>query len=226
MSCTSCLSNVSCTSCLSNDNIQTPDRPSKCSMYHATFSQGHMTPPFSSRSPPLEGGGPSTLRTAMHLYIMHDLYFEIYIMLLEVIQLMSIAGYEAYVCVCFFVYKTLCAAFIWLLWDARSCSYVFILRENCFYTFNFITTNYWNKNEKNFFLNEQKVWMLLQKRTDTRGVGISSMRKSIYLLTTTPTSHTHRFHPLPLATPTSCSPHPYIPSTLHNCHPYFELCTS
>ena len=29
------------------------------------------------------------------------------------------------------------------------------------------------------------------------------MRKSIYLLKTTPSSHTHRFHPLPLATPTS-----------------------
>ena len=38
--------------------------------------------------------------------------------------------------------------------------------------------------------------MLLKKRTDTRGVGISNMRKSIYLLTTTPTSHTHTFHPL------------------------------
>ena len=38
--------------------------------------------------------------------------------------------------------------------------------------------------------------MLLQKGTNTRGVGISSMRKSIYLLTTTPSSHTHRFHPL------------------------------
>ena len=67
---------------------------------------------------------------------------------------------------------------------------------------------------KNIFKNEQKVGMLLQKRTDTRGVGISSMRKSIYLLTTTPidfppsptshthlllttpTSHTHTFHPL------------------------------
>ena len=60
---------------------------------------------------------------------------------------------------------------------------------------------------KNIFFNEQKVGMLLQKRTDTRGVGISSMRKSIYLLTTTPTSHTrillttptnhtHTFHPL------------------------------
>ena len=66
--------------------------------------------------------------------------------------------------------------------------------------------------------------LLLQKRTDTRGVGISSTRKSIYLLTTTPSSHTHRFHPLPLATPASCSPHPYIPHSLHNCHLYFLTC--
>ena len=49
---------------------------------------------------------------------------------------------------------------------------------------------------KNISKNEQKEGMLLQKRTDTRGVGISSIRKSIYLLTTTPTSHTHTFHPL------------------------------
>ena len=42
----------------------------------------------------------------------------------------------------------------------------------------------------------KKVGMLLQKSTDTRGVGISSMRKSIYLLKTTPSSHTHTFHPL------------------------------
>ena len=60
--------------------------------------------------------------------------------------------------------------------------------------------------------------MLLQKGTDTRGVGISSMRKSIYLLTTTPGSHTHRFHPLPLATLTSCSPHPLYSHT-HTFHP-------
>ena len=56
-------------------------------------------------------------------------------------------------------------------------------------------------------INEQKVGMLLQKGTDTRGVRISSLMKSIYLLTTTPTSHTrlllttptshtHTFHPL------------------------------
>ena len=63
----------------------------------------------------------------------------------------------------------------------------------------------------------KKVGMLLQKRTDTRGVGISSMRKSIYLLTTTPSSHTHRFHPLPLATPASCSPHP-LATPIHSTH--------
>ena len=123
------------------------------------------TTPSSSRSPPLEGGGPADpvlvscpdpasfngglpnppleeagsrhetspvhlrSRSAIHLYITHALYFEIYTMLLKAIllQLMSIAGYEAYVCVCFFVYKTLCAAFIWLPWDARSRMYVFIL---------------------------------------------------------------------------------------------------
>ena len=60
----------------------------------------------------------------MHLYITHALYLEIYTMLLEVIQLLPIAGYEAYVCVRFFMYKTKCAAFIWLPWDARSCLYV------------------------------------------------------------------------------------------------------
>ena len=70
---------------------------------------------------------------------------------------------------------------------------------------------------KNIFLNEQKLGMLLQKRTDTRGVGISSMRKSIYLLQTTPSSHTHRFHPLPLATPTSCSPH-RLATPIHSTH--------
>ena len=42
-------------------------------------------------------------RPAMHLYVTHALYFEIYTTLLEVIQLMSIAGYETYVCVCFSV---------------------------------------------------------------------------------------------------------------------------
>ena len=43
------------------------------------------------------------------------------------------------------------------------------------------------------------------------------MRKSIYLLKTTPSSHTHRFYPLPLATPTSCSPHP-LATPIHSTH--------
>ena len=43
------------------------------------------------------------------------------------------------------------------------------------------------------------------------------MRKSIYFLTTTPSSHTHRFHPLPLATPTSYSPHPLV-TPIHSTH--------
>ena len=60
-------------------------------------------------------------RPAMHLYVTYALYFEIYTTL---IQLMSIAGYEAYVCVCFFMYKTVCAAFIWLPWDSRGSLYV------------------------------------------------------------------------------------------------------
>ena len=60
--------------------------------------------------------------------------------------------------------------------------------------------------------------MLLQKRTDTRGVGISSMMKSIYLLTTTPTSHTH----LLLTTPTSHT-HTFYPLSTIVIHT-FNLC--
>ena len=39
------------------------------------------------------------------------------------------------------------------------------------------------------------------------------MRKSIYLLTTTPSSHTHIFHPLLRATPAFCSSHPLATPT-------------
>ena len=142
---------MSCISCLSNNDIQTPDQVSvPCTTPY--FHKDTLTPPSSSRSPPLEGGEPAGAvlvscpdpasckeagtrhetspvrlrsRSATHLCIMHTLYFEIYTTLLKVIllQLMSIAGYEAYVCVCFFVYKTICAAFIWLPWDARMCVY-------------------------------------------------------------------------------------------------------
>ena len=98
---------MSCTSCLSNNDIQTTDQvrvPSTTPYFH----KDTLTPPSRSRSPPLEGGGPSTLRPAMHLYnnyITHALYFDIYTMRLEVIQLMSFAGFEAYICMCFCVYK-------------------------------------------------------------------------------------------------------------------------
>ena len=117
------------------------------------------------------------MRPALHLYIPHALYFKIYTTLLEVIQLMSIAGYEAYVCMCFFVYKK------HYVQPSYGCRGTRVVARVCVYTarknyliHNLITKKYWNKNEKH----EQKVGMLLQKRTDTRGVGISSMRKSIY----------------------------------------------
>ena len=88
---------------------------------------------------------------------------------------------------------------------ARTC--VYTARKN-YLRHNLITKKCWNKNE-NFFKR-----MLLK---NTRGVGINCMRKSIYLLTTTPTSHTHRFHPLPLATLASCSPHP-LTTPIHSTH--------
>ena len=114
---------MSCTSCLSNNDIQMPDQVSvPCITPY--FHKDTLTPPSSSRSPPREGGGPSTYAARDAFYITHAVYFEIYTTLLEVIQLMSIAGYEAYVCVCFFMYKTLCPAFIWLPWDACSRPYV------------------------------------------------------------------------------------------------------
>ena len=80
---------------------------------------------------PLKEAGPvRSGRPAMHLYITHALYFEI---CTTIIQLMSIAGYEAYVCVCILMYKTVCAAFIWLPWDARSCPCVCLYcAKKCF----------------------------------------------------------------------------------------------
>ena len=43
------------------------------------------------------------------------------------------------------------------------------------------------------------------------------MRNSIYLLTTTASSHTHRFHPLPLATPIHSTHSPQLSSILLTC---------
>ena len=97
-----------------------------------------------------KNAGPARMRPAMHLYITYALYFEIYTTLLEVIKLMSIAGYEAYVCGYFFGYKTLCAAFIWLRWDGRSRRYVclYCAEKKLYIKFNY--KKYWNKNKKLF----------------------------------------------------------------------------
>ena len=52
-------SQMSCTSCLCNNNIQTPDQVSiPCTTPY--FHRDTLTPPSSSKSPPLEGGGHST----------------------------------------------------------------------------------------------------------------------------------------------------------------------
>ena len=43
----------------------------------------------------------------------------------------------------------------------------------------------------------KEVGMMLQKIADTSGVGISNMRKSMFLLTTAPTNYTYTFYPHP-----------------------------
>ena len=98
-------SQMSCSSCLSNNDIQTTDQISVLCITPC-FHKETLTPPSTSRSPSFEGGGPTRMRHAMQLYITHSLYFEIYTSPLEGIQLMSIAVYETFVCVCFFAYKT------------------------------------------------------------------------------------------------------------------------
>ena len=77
------------------------------------------------------------------------------------------------------MYKTVCAAFIWMPWDARSCRYVFILREKFFLYLKCNLKKVLEQERKPLKKMNKKVGMLLQKNTDTRGVGISSMRKSI-----------------------------------------------
>ena len=75
--------------------------------------------------------------------------------------------------------------FIRLPWDACSRMFVlsmFILREKLLNKLQKFT----GTGMKNIFLNEQKVGMLLQKRADTRGVGISI--EEIYI---PPYNHTH-----------------------------------
>ena len=94
---------MSCTSCLSNDDIQMPDQVSvPCTTPY--FHKDTLTPPSSSRSPSLEGGGhgPSTyVARDASLYNARPLLRNLH-PALEGIQLMSITGYEMFV-VCFFV---------------------------------------------------------------------------------------------------------------------------
>ena len=83
--------------------------------------------------------------------------------------------------------------FIRLLWDTCSHTYVCLYCTKKLQKCTGTRTKIIKKNE-------QKVGMLLQKRADTRGVGISNMRKSIYLITTTPTRHTYLLLTHPLST--------------------------
>ena len=77
--------------------------------------------------------------------------------------------------------------------------------------------NHFNKMKK-------EVGMLLQKSTDTRGVGISSMRKSIYLLKTTPSSHWKCTPHFKQSTDWKCTPH-FKQSTDWKCTPHFKQST-
>ena len=61
---------------------------------------------------------------------------------------------------------------------ARMC--VYTVRNN-YLIHNIYFTKSTETSTKNIFLNEQNVGMLLQNRTDTRRVVISSMRKPIYV---------------------------------------------
>ena len=140
---------MSCTSCLSNDDIQTPDQISvPCTTPY--FHKDTLTPPSSLRSPPLEGGGISTYAACDVSLYKYALYFEIYTPPLEgiLIQLMSIAGYEAFVCVCFSCIKHYvqpsygCCGMPVV---ARMCVYTLHFFKN---TYNLITKKYRNKNEK------------------------------------------------------------------------------
>ena len=73
--------------------------------------------------------------------------------------------------------------FIWLLCDAG----MFILCE-FFYLIHIFNYKKVPEQERRTLKKEQKVGMLLQKITDTRGVGISNMRKAIII---PPYNHTH-----------------------------------
>ena len=116
------------------------------------FHKDTLIPPSSSRSPPLEGGGPSThagrdasLYNARPLLRdLHDVHRRI--------------SYEAFVCVCVCsscIKHDYAQPFIWLLWNTRSGPYVCLYIDNNFILLEKIiiklhTKKYCNKNEKPF----------------------------------------------------------------------------
>ena len=102
--------------------------------------------------------------------------------------------------------------FIWLPWDACSHPYVCLY---CAKKLLHILQKSTRTRAKNIKKYKQKVGMLLQKRTDTRGVGISSMRKYIYI---PPYNHTHRFHPHP--PPANHTHSPQLSSILLTLHKF------
>ena len=64
---------MSCTSCLSKNDIQMPDQVSvPCTTPY--FHKDTLTPPSSSRSPPIEGGGPRHNRGCMdNVYTLNEI---------------------------------------------------------------------------------------------------------------------------------------------------------
>ena len=137
-------SQMSCTSCLSN-NDQTRDQiivPCTTPYFH----KDTLTPPSSSRSSPLEGGRRRPSTYAAHnaslcnaRSLLRDLHPA-----LESIQLMSITGYETFVCVCFFIMCSPSYGF----WGTPvvACMSVYTKRKNCYINYK----KYCNKNEKHF----------------------------------------------------------------------------
>ena len=147
------LTNV-CTSCLSNNDVQMRDQISApCTRPY--FHKDTLTQPSSSRSSPLEGGGrgPSTYASRdASLYnarpLLRDLHPAI-----EGIELMSITGYETFVCVRFFVMCSPSNGFRGTPVVTRMCVYT----AQKYYYINY--KKYRNKKEKHF-KNEQKVGIL------------------------------------------------------------------
>ena len=127
--------------CLSNNDIQTPDKINvPCSTPY--FYKDSLTPPSTSRSPPLEGGGPSTYAARNASLCNVPSSSRCYTLPLEGIQVMSITGYEAFVCMCFFVMCSPSYVFCGTPVVAHMCIYT--ARKNYYINYK----KYRNKNKK------------------------------------------------------------------------------